>query len=294
MIIIANKAGKLGNRMIVFAHFIACALEHNVKIVNPAFDEYAGYFQSTKHDILCRYPFQHSLLVGGEKLRRLLFYFTYYLTRIIVRGRLNNQLIEAIALDWEDECRLDGAEFVKLLKRKRLIFAQGWKFRGISYFTKHADSIREYFKPLDEYGKAVAELLGGVRRECDVVVGVHIRLGDYSLFKGGKYFFNIEKYIALMKQVDSLFGNRKVGFLVCSNEKHEPQKFSGLRVFFGTGQPLEDMYGLAGCDYIMGPPSTFSMWASFYGEVPLYQFEDADRKVSIEDFSYSLDRCAVT
>jgi hypothetical protein len=97
-----------------------------------------------------------------------------------------------------------------------------------------------------------------------------------------------------MWQVNCLFGNRKVGFLVCSNEKHEPQKFSGLRVFLGTGQPIEDMYGLAGCDYIMGPPSTYSMWASFYGEVPLYQFEDANRKISIEDFSYSLDRCAVT
>jgi hypothetical protein len=280
--------------MIVFAHFIACALEHNVKIANPAFDEYAGYFQSTRQDILCRYPLRRSILRGGESLRRLLYYFTYYLTRVIVRGRLNNQLIETIILGWEDEYKLDGAEFVKLLERKRLIIAQGWKFRGTSYFAKHADSIRDYFRPLDRHEKAVAEMLGRVRKECDVVVGVHIRLGDYSNFKGGKYFFDVEKYMALMRQVNSLFDNRKVGFLVCSNEQHDPQKFSGLRVFYGTGQPLEDMYGLAGCDYIMGPPSTFSMWASFYGEVPLYQLEDADRKVSIEDFSYSLDRCAVT
>jgi hypothetical protein len=38
----------------------------------------------------------------------------------------------------------------------------------------------------------------------------------------------------------------------------------------GPGHFIEDLYALASCDYIIGPPSTFSQWASFYGNVPRY------------------------
>jgi hypothetical protein len=36
MIVIAEKYGQLGNRLFVFAHIIACALEHELKVANPA------------------------------------------------------------------------------------------------------------------------------------------------------------------------------------------------------------------------------------------------------------------
>jgi hypothetical protein len=136
MVIIANKSGKLGNRMIVFAHFIACALENNVKIMNPAFDEYAGYFQSTSRDLFCRFPENYSVILYGERVRRLLYYLAYYMTRLIAKGRVNNRLVEVISLDWEDKCNLDGSEFIDLVNRKKLILAQGWQFRGKSYFIK--------------------------------------------------------------------------------------------------------------------------------------------------------------
>jgi hypothetical protein len=294
MVIIANKSGKLGNRLIVFAHFIAYALENNAKIINPAFDEYAGFFRTTRQDLFCRYPLQRSFILGGERGRRLLYYFTYYLTRIVVRTRAVGSQIETIVIDWEDKYSLDSAEFVELGKRKRLVLAQGWQFRAKSCFVKHAEQIREFFRPAEAHENKLAEMLKRIRKECDVLIGVHIRLGDYRSFKGGKYFFEVDKYITLMRQAEELFGDGRVGFLVCSNERQDSEKFRDLRVFFGTGQPLEDMYGLAGCDFIMGPPSTFSIWASFYGEVPLYQFEDVNRRLAREDFEYSLHKCAIT
>jgi hypothetical protein len=36
------------------------------------------------------------------------------------------------------------------------------------------------------------------------------------------------------------------------------------------------MYVLAACDLILGPPSTFSIWASYYGQVPLMQLDSRD------------------
>ncbi|HAX17707.1 MAG TPA: hypothetical protein DCY00_03825 [Actinobacteria bacterium] len=47
---------------------------------------------------------------------------------------------------------------------------------------------------------------------------------------------------------------------------------------------IEDLYSLALCDYIFGPPSTFSMWASFYGEVPLRFITNPDTDLSLDKF----------
>lgn len=293
MVIIANKSGKLGNRLILFAHFIACALENNVTVINPAFDEYAGFFRTTGQDLFCRYPPKRFVIGGSEGVRRLIYYFVYYLTRLLARSRFRCRWVETIVLDWEDKFSLESAEFLDTISRKWLVLTQGWQFRTKTLFIKQANNIREFFRPVESHERNIAELLQRVRKECDILLGVHIRQGDYKSFQNGRYFFGTEQYVALMKQVEALFKNKRVGFMVCSDEEQLPLVFSGLQVFFGTGQPLEDMYILAGCDYIMGPPSTFSMWASFYGEVPLCQFKDVNRSMTIEDFVYSLDNCSL-
>ena len=38
----------------------------------------------------------------------------------------------------------------------------------------------------------------------------------------------------------------------------------------GPGTEIGDLYSLAACDYIIGPPSTYTQWASFYGQVPRF------------------------
>jgi len=56
MIIIAEKYGGLCNRLLMFAHFIGWGIEHGITIANPAFDEFAAYFEGTADDPWCRYP----------------------------------------------------------------------------------------------------------------------------------------------------------------------------------------------------------------------------------------------
>ena len=48
---------------------------------------------------------------------------------------------------------------------------------------------------------------------------------------------------------------------------------------------IEDLYALSICDYILGPPSTFSMWASFYGGVPLRFIKHSNDKIFLREFS---------
>jgi hypothetical protein len=60
--------------------------------------------------------------------------------------------------------------------------------------------------------------------------------------------------------------------------------FAGLNVTFGTGDLIEDMYAFASCDYLIGAPSTFTMWASFYGKVPLNVIRSPDQTQKLTDF----------
>src|SRR6266850_7089463 len=56
---IAGRCGRLGNRLIIFAQFIAFAEEHGHRVINFTFHSYAGFFESTRRDIYCQYPRAH-------------------------------------------------------------------------------------------------------------------------------------------------------------------------------------------------------------------------------------------
>ena len=73
-----------------------------------------------------------------------------------------------------------------------------------------------------------------------------------------------------MHCIAAQFPGRKVAFLVCSDERQDPAVFAGLNVTFSDNSAVVDMYALAGCNFIVGPSSSFSQWASFYGNVPLH------------------------
>lgn len=47
---------------------------------------------------------------------------------------------------------------------------------------------------------------------------------------------------------------------------------------------IEDMYAPAGCDYIVGPPGSFSNWASFYGQAPIHLLYDLNEAISLQSF----------
>lgn len=73
-----------------------------------------------------------------------------------------------------------------------------------------------------------------------------------------------------MHKVEGCFEKEKIRWLICSNEFIDLGYFSGFDTIKGNGQIVEDMYAFAACDYIVGPPSTYTGWASFYGKKPLY------------------------
>ena len=171
---------------------------------------------------------------------------------------------------------LNDKIFLRKAKSK-IVLVHGWLFRDAVNQKKHRSLLLNNWKPNLNFQETTDEYCNRYKKEHDVLIGVHIRAGDYKKFEGGKWFYTPNQYYDKMKELAALevFRDKKIAFVICSNEKNislpETDMFS---VFNEERHFVEDLYLLAKCDYIIGPPSTFSIWASFYGDVPLLMMND--------------------
>ncbi len=274
MVILGKRYGQLGNRLVVFAHLIANAIENNYLLLNPSFDEYAHLFESTSVDMLCRFPPRSSLVRGGPWTRKLLYRLFYEPAKFCHRASINNSIVQVVNItkthDQPNEIfNLAGPQFAEIRARSRVVVLQGWKFRDNAGVLKYADVIRGHFVPRACYRDNVDRLIDAARRDCDLLVGVHIRQGDYQHWLGGEHYHPTSFYIDWMQHIQRELPDRRVGFLICSNVPQDKAQFAGLHTTIARGNLIEDMYSLAECDLIIGPPSTFTAWAAFYRGTPL-------------------------
>jgi hypothetical protein len=287
MIVIADKYGQLGNRLFVFAHFIGWGIEHGVKIANPSFDEYAQYFEGTVADPWCRYPSRPIFCLNVARSRHRNYNLVRLASRIGKRLKISTPWIGRLDIDWAESYELGEEEHIRTLRSRKFTLVRGWQYRDEANLHKHVHAIRIYFTPRPSHVRRIDELLAKVRAACDVVVGVHIRRGDYSNFMDGRYYYEPAVYREMMSKVRRLLRDKEVGFLICSNEPVDPKFYSSFNVHLGPNHLIEDMYSFARCDYLIGPPSTYTMWASYYGGVPLLQIADPSIDPTLANFAVS-------
>ncbi|MBE9034965.1 alpha-1,2-fucosyltransferase [aff. Roholtiella sp. LEGE 12411] len=282
MLVISAKSGQLGNRLLLSANFMAYAIENNFTVLNPAFEEYAEFFQSTARDILCRYPTATFSIPGNSFLRK----YYYNINRYLAESRRFNTL----EIKRNKPFNWSNSSVVNEIKPGAINFFQGWMFRGgwfvddIPNLRKNGKKIRAYFQPLRKYQLNIEKLILKIRSQADTIIGIHIRHGDYQQHQNGIFFYSPEEYLKVMESAKALFPNKKVTFLICSNQIQDKHYFQHLSYVYGNNHIIEDMYSLAECDYIIGPPSSYTMWASFYGERPLYMIRDINKALRIQDF----------
>ncbi|HVP81201.1 MAG TPA: alpha-1,2-fucosyltransferase [Thermodesulfobacteriota bacterium] len=181
---------------------------------------------------------------------------------------------------------MNDEEFLKQAREKMTV-AYGWNFRDRKNFEKHAETIRKCFGLASPYDENVEYRIDDCRRETDILIGVHIRRGDYKGWRGGIYYYDDSVYYDKMLQAKGHFGGggKRVSFLLVSDEKINKNNFEGLDINLGTNHFVEDLYSLSRCDYIIGPPSTYSMWASFYGKVPALEITSAKQAIDVKCFT---------
>ncbi|GAA3995370.1 hypothetical protein GCM10022408_02270 [Hymenobacter fastidiosus] len=293
MVIVTKRTGQLGNRLFLFAHFVANAAEHRYALANPSFRAYAPYFEATSTQDFGGLP------IRLQVFRRARFDYVFQLVqhsrifRVLQKAvqLLPRRLAAAALLADEDgpDFDLNQPEYLTPA-RQGLVLAHGWMFRDKTHLRRHAPLIRQLFAPVAVHRRAVEQLIGLCRQQCAVLVGVHMRRGDYATFAHGAFYYDNATYAARMREVQAQFpATTRVAFLLCSNEAFDARDFAGLVLHRATGHFVEDLYALAACDYVLGPPSSYSMWASFYGGVPLCHLHHPDQRLTLNDFQVFLD-----
>ena len=293
---IGRRCGRLANRLILFANFIALAEEQGHRVINFTFHSYSDLFEATRRNVYCRYPLPKRSswmdvapgVAAVIRKTRIFYHATRYAGVLNERFPILGDAVMTLReLKGQPTTFLDGPELQEKIRPAKIVFVYDWRFRTPHLVRKHGDKIRAYFQPIEQYDQPSRAAVDHLRRQADVVIGIHVRHGDYRHWKAGKYFFPAARYAAWMHDLAAQFPDRRVAFLVCSDEPRQADEFPGLSVGFGTASPVSDLYALARCDYILGPNSTFSQWASFYGEKPLLHLFDSGDPVPLEKFRVS-------
>ncbi len=193
------------------------------------------------------------------------------------------------ALSFKPTYRFDIENNQEVYERDLLagnnMYCEGWFFRSPDeVIRRYIPIYKELFRPGFDTRPLEDKYLQTPNGE--VKIAVHIRRGDYKEWLGGKYYFEDDVYIDKIQQLITLL-NRPVKIILFTNESKlnlpAYQSMFGDVVLSGNSV-AEDHYLMSQCDYIMGPFSTFTLWASFIGETKFHHIFRKDETISLQQF----------
>lgn len=284
MVVTFQTTGQLGNRLFHLSHVIANAIENDLRVIDFSLCNYAHHFPATLSKAGTRCVRSVAMPLRVQKIVTLPL-------KVIGKVFPKSKYHRFCRHESGREFDLTDPGFIGFAKGKGIALLDGWLFRDYGGQIRHAEAIREIFRPEESQIRNSVEFLGSVDRSNTLLVGVHIRRGDYASWHGGKYLYGDETYAALMLYIKRLLSQefgKEVKFVICSNETVDLSAYPDLDAVCPKGSYMEDINTLSGCDYLIGPPSTFSGWASFYGDTPLFVMKDAKALPSLEDFSITM------
>ena len=303
-VILSKRNAQLGNRLTMHAHLLAFCLERGCRFLNPTLAEYGDFYAGARGRLLIqkdadlkRNPVPH----WQNKMAFLCVRMLYQLTKV---SRLLPWAPIQSAKATRNPTGKGLLAFLEDLESKggRIAFVSTWKIRSYELCAKHAQEIRRIFLPIPELRQKPDDRLKRLRTRVDLLLGVHIRHGDYRKHASGNLFFTPEKYRKWMEKFATHFPGQKVGFAICSDAKQRAEDFLGLEFVFGPGNDevseygnkrkdpargviVEDNYMLSQCDYILGTVSTFCSWAAYWGNKPLLQVKSQKERAIPERFA---------
>lgn len=172
-------------------------------------------------------------------------------------------------------------------------FTKGWSTRTDTRYLKQTlPQIKQIFRPKEDIMQKAEDLIARMRQTSDIIIGVHIRRGDYATWNDGRFFYSQEEYHQFMLRIQQLYKDKRVSFFISSNENFCLDLFENCHCQRFEREPsgaVLDLYTLSVCDRIIGPFSSYSRWASFIGEVPLCFLETKDQQFTDDSFSKITD-----
>ncbi len=255
--IFARDKSQMCNNLLQYAHVYAWGREHGRKVISMRFSYKYQYFH------IC-----HTSLTG----------FGWYL---FAKYMAALRLLPTASFKHRD-CNREALE--RKMLRHRNIVVSGWFVRYYDLFLKYRDEICELFTLDDQYTAPVkAKMQEAEQNSQDDILrlGVHIRRGDYAQWRDGQFFFSDEVYADHINRFAEMHPGKALHVYLSTNdpsvsEEHFQKLCPKVCIHHLQGSAPEDLFMLSECDYLIGPPSTFSMVAAMYRDIPLYRMDSAD------------------
>lgn len=258
--IFARDKSQMCNNLLQFAHVYAWGRKHHQRVISMRFSYKYPYFkiQQTKY--------------AG---------FFWYL---FAKYAAALKLLHTVSFRREDH----REEKIHYMETHRHFVVSGWFARFYDEFLEYRDEICDLFQLREEYAKPLRErmemAIGGANTGA-LRLGLHIRRGDYKDFYAGKFFYDNTAYAAyVMEYARQNTAKDIVTFISTNDRTVSPDDFEKLCqgcqnsikfIVMPENNPAQDMIMLSECDAIIGPPSTFSLTACMYHDIPLCWMEEA-------------------
>ena len=274
--IFARDKSQMCNNLLQYAHVYAWGREHGRKVISMRFSYKYQYFH------IC-----HTSLTG----------FGWYL---FAKYMAALKLLPTASFKHSD-CDREALE--RKMLRHKYIVVSGWNVRFYDLFLKYRKEICELFTLDEQYTAPVKEKMDEARRslhalrlvemtkggglssevETSLTLGVHIRRGDYAQWQNGQYYFDDAVYAAHINRFAELHPDQTIHVFLSTNDpsvsaEAYQQACPKVVIHHFKGSAPEDLFMLSECDYLIGPPSTFSLVAAMYRDIPLYRMDTADEQ----------------
>ena len=260
-LLFVHDKGQMCNNIIQFSHVYAWALEHHRHAISLRFSYKYRYFH------ICQ-KWEHNALVY-----------------VVVKLLSKLHILPTVVCEnyWATQ-----EETSRALSSHPVMVVTGWHIRFYDYFEKHLDKIIRLFTFKKSIESQVHELLASRCRADDVLLGVHIRRGDYDKLLNGRYFYQDDVFIQAIRHFHALLPDKHLVVVVCGNTRLDKrglqQAVPEAEFIFPDGTPAVDLCTLSHCNYLLGPPSSYSLVASMYRNTPLYFILKPHSPFTLEDF----------
>ncbi|MDR2578446.1 MAG: alpha-1,2-fucosyltransferase [Chitinispirillales bacterium] len=287
--------GQHSNRLVLNLNFHAFCLEHGIEYRNPTLTQSDYYLSPCLTEIRPEINLLRTNLLFG------LFRNSSFVKKHFSLTWLASLLgfMKFIVFNKNIVRKNKNCEEILLeaFEKNFAVFTGGWCFRVPHLIEKHRDelvkrySLKPQFYENNDFCKKIMKL----KQEENVLIGIHIRRGDYKKWRGGRYYFEddvYEKYMNDFSQKLSQKTTKKQIFIVFSNDKI---KFTDSENMFVSKESWYiDHHMMSICDYLIGPLSTFTLWASYIGKNTRFCIQDASGKIEntvsdlyADDFTYA-------
>ena len=274
-LIVLESYGDHSNRLLQSINYEAFCRENNIFYVNPSFKNMVSYYEGCR---LCHpgyYMIQKvfSFNVIGRVLRKL---------KITKGAFMIGQIFERFGFIKIIKCDICSVDYTNVLLKAfemwNTVYVTGWFFWPL-LVQKHTAFFHDKYKLKEKYflNNTMYHKIMKLKKE-KTLIGIHIRRGNY---KRSKFYYDNETYHRFIENMKQIIKGSCV-FIIFSNEDVGFEE--DMELYISKETWYIDQYLMSQCDYLIGPPSTFTKWASYINNVKCYHIQNAHDEIKISDF----------